>query len=337
MKTMDMHPAPEGKDKFTLLRRVPSLIALRAFDSVARHGSCTKAAAELNVSVAAVSQQIRLLEEFAGRELFRRHKGQLILNDAGASCLPPLRRSFSHLIAAMEQLGSAQVRKRFNLSVAASFAARWLVPHFHALNELADGYDLWVTTALTPFHLADTSIDLAIIHGDGHFFGQKAERLLPSLEIPVCSPVLLQARPLRQPADLRHHTLIHEIAEVDDPAVPSWERWLQQRGAADVPCESGPRFSNPNLVIEAAIAGVGVALSRGALARRDIDAGKLVQLFGEPEPGSTGYWVVCNERSEHAGFAQRFAEELKRLVRPAPSEAQADRGSPAPAVRRRSR
>jgi LysR family glycine cleavage system transcriptional activator len=334
---MERHLTTDGKGKLTLLRRVPSLIALRAFDSVARFGSCTKAANELNVSVAAVSQQIRLLEEFAGRELFRRHKGQLILNDAGASCLPELRKSFSHLIAAMEQLGSAQVRRRFNVSVAGSFAVRWLVPHFKALNELADGYDLWVTTALTPFHLADTSIDLAIIHGDGNFFGQKAELLLPSLEIPVCAPEVFARAPLRQPADLSKHTLLHEIAEVDDPAVPSWDRWLQENDATDVACESGPRFSNPNLVIEAAIAGVGIALSRGALVQGDIEAGRLVQLFGNPKPGSTGYWVVCNERSEHAEFAKRFAEELKRLVQPAPSAARAGRGSRAPAARPRSR
>lgn len=334
---MDKHEPPGGKDKFTLLRRVPSLIALRAFDSVARHGSCTRAASELNVSVAAVSQQIRLLEEFAGRELFRRHKRQLILNDAGASCLPELRRSFSHLIAAMEQLGSAQVRRRFNISVPPSLAVRWLVPHFQELGALAQGYDLWVSTSLVPFRLAETSIDLAIMHGNGDFFGQQAELLIPALEIPVCAPEVAARKRLDVPADLASHTLIHEVAEVDDEAVTSWEKWLHDAGVAGIDCNSGPRFSNPNLVIEAAIAGVGVALARGALVLRDIEQGRLVQLFGPPRPVKAGYWVTWNEESEHADFAQLFAGELKRLVEPAVNAARAGPGPRAPAARRRSR
>lgn len=301
-------------DKFTLLRRVPSLIALRAFDSVARHGSCTKAAAELNVSVAAVSQQIRLLEEFAGRELFRRHNRQLILNDIGASCLPELRKSFEHLISAMGQLNNHKARQRFNISVPPSFAVRWLIPNLKTLSAATHGYDLWVSTALVPFHLADTNIDVAVIHGNGDFFGQPAELLMPALEIPVCSPELMEHNRIESPEDLRHYSLIHEVAEVDDVAVPSWEKWLRARVIDTVDFNAGLRFTNPNLVIEAAIAGLGVALSRGALVKRDIDAGKLVQLFGPAEAGATGYYIVWNQRSEHAEFAREFAEQLKALI-----------------------
>lgn len=302
-------------DKFTLLRRVPSLIALRAFDSVARHGSCTKAAAELNVSIAAVSQQIRLLEEFAGRELFRRHNRQLILNEAGASCLPELRKSFEHLISAMSRLNNHKERVRFNISVPPSFAVRWLIPHFNELSSGIDGYDFWVSTALVPFHLADTSIDFAVIHGNGNFFGQPAELLMPAIEVPVCSPALMARSKITVPEDLHNHTLIHEVAEVDDVAVPSWEKWLRDREVDNVDFNAGPRFTNPNLVIEAALAGLGVALSRGALVARDIEAGKLVQLFGPAKAGTTGYYVVLNHRSEHCEFAQAFAEKLKSLVR----------------------
>ena len=309
-----------SSEKLTLLRRIPSLIALRAFDSVARHGSCTKAATELNVSVAAVSQQIRLLEEFAGRELFRRHNRQLILNEAGASCLPELRKSFEHLISAMGQLNNHHARLRFNISVPPSFAVRWLIPNFKELSATAGDFDLWVSTALVPFHLADTNIDVAVIHGDGDFYGQPAELLMPALEVPVCSPAFLASAKIKSPEDLQHHVLIHEVPEVDDVAVPSWEKWLKERGVAKVDFNAGPRFTNPNLVIEAAITGLGVALSRGALVARDIEAGKLVQLFGPAKEGATGYYVVLNQRSEHVQFAVEFAERLKSLVR-APSAA----------------
>lgn len=304
----------DDKGRLTLLKRVPSLNSLRAFDSVARHGSCTKAAAELNVTAAAVSQQIRLLEEFAGRELFRRHNRQLILNQAGAACLPELRKSFEHLINAMGQLNTTGGRKRFNLSVPPSFAVRWLIPNLNEVIKSAEGYDIWVSTSLVPFHLADTNIDVAVIHGTGDFFGQEAELLIPAVEVPVCSPLLLRDKPIHTPQDLSNHLLIHEVAEVNDPAVPSWENWLKHRGITNVDYDSGPRFSNPNLVIEAAIAGIGVALSRGALVSRDIESGKLCQLFGTPERGNTGYYIVPNSRSEHSAFASQLADILKRIV-----------------------
>ncbi|WP_201524716.1 LysR family transcriptional regulator, partial [Bordetella pseudohinzii] len=284
------------------------------FESVARHGSCTRAADELGVSTAAVSQQIKLLENLLGCELFKRHDRKFILTNAGEACLPELRKSFDHLINAIGQVNARKFRRRFNLSSPPSLAARWLIPHFNELVEGLEECDIWVSTSLVPFHLDDTNIDLAIIHGSGKFFNQQSTLLMPSLEVPVCAPSLLQHHPLDRPADLRHHCLVHEMAEVDDTAVPSWKKWLEDRDIRDVDHETGPRFSNPNLVVEAALAGAGVALARGALVTRELASGQLLSPFGRPEPGHAGYYLVRNPTSEHQDLADVLGERIKHLV-----------------------
>jgi len=303
-----------GKEKFTLMRRVPSLNTLRAFESVARHGSCTRAGEELSISTAAVSQQIRMLEAFLGCDLFKRHDRKFILTNAGEACLPELRKGFDHLLNAMGQVNTRKFRRRFNLSVPPSLAARWLIPNFNLLTRGLDECDLWVSTSLVPFHLDDTNIDMAIIHGSGKFFNQQSALLIPSFEIPVCSPRLLAEHPIDTFDDLRHHRLIHEVAEVDDTAVPSWKQWFEANDIPQIDHDTGPRFSNPNLVVEAAIAGVGVALARGALVTRELASGELVSPFGKPQPGSTGYYLVRNPNSEHRDLADELGARIKRIV-----------------------
>jgi len=316
---MQSDQEPEGNnDKFTLLRRIPSLISLRAFESVARHGSCTRAAEELNVTAAAVSQQIRLLENYAGQVLFKRQNRKFVLTDAGRACLPELRKSFDHLLNAMNLAEGQRLRRSFRLSVPPSFAVRWLIPHFHELTADTDRCDFWVSTSLVPFHLDDTNIDLAVIHGSGRFFGQGSELLVPTFEVPVCHPRLLAAQPVARPEDLRHHHLIHEVAEVNDSAVPSWADWFAARNVAGVDVKSGSRFSNPNLVVEAALAGLGVALARGALVKRELASGALVCPLGPPAAddaaGDAGYYLVRNPHCGLPDVAEQLCLNFKRVV-----------------------
>jgi len=303
-----------NKNKFTLLRRSPSLVSLRAFESVARQGSVTGAAAELNVTPAAVSQQIRLLEDMVGKPLFRRHKRKLVLTEVGESCLPELRKCFEHLLRAISLAEGHQARQTFNLSVPPSFAVRWLVPHFAELTAGIENCNFRVSTSLVPFHLDDSGIDLAITHGTGTFFDQGCELLIPASDIPVCRPDLLDRHPVSEPADLRHHHLLHETAEVYDPAVPDWKKWLAEHGASDIDHESGTYLSNPNLVIEAALAGLGVALARGALVKQELSDGRLVQVLDASARRDAGYYIVHNQRCGQPEIARVLSENFKKMV-----------------------
>jgi LysR family glycine cleavage system transcriptional activator len=295
-------------------RGIPSLNALRAFESVARHGSCTRAADELHVTPAAVSQQIRFLEDLAGTPLFLRINRQFVLTDAGRRCLPEVRKGFAHLAEAMKQIHASSQRERIAVCVAPAFAVRWLLPRLSAFTRRHPHADIWLSTSLLPIRLAEARIDVAVTYGNGDFFGQPAQLLVHVGDVPVCAPAVCEARPILTPGDLRAHTLIHESAEIDDPAVPCWADWLRMQGVEDIDAEAGPRFSNPGLVIEAALAGLGVALARSALVASEIQGGRLVKLFPAHPHGRVGYYLLRNPESAAPTAAQEFCDWISAAV-----------------------
>jgi LysR family glycine cleavage system transcriptional activator len=187
-----------------MARSLPPLNALRAFEAAGRHLSLTKAAAELHVTPAAISHQVKSLEEWLGVPLFRRLNRAILLTDAGQGCLKGLRDGFDRLSEAVESVRVHAATGPLTVSVAPSFASKWLVPRLDVFRRAHPQIDVRIDASTRLADFSRDDIDLAIRYGRGHYPGLGIDRLLTEEVFPVCSPKLRRGHPaLRQPADLR--------------------------------------------------------------------------------------------------------------------------------------
>lgn len=293
--------------------RLPALNALRAFEAAARHLSFTRAAEELNVTPGAISQQIRQLEEFAGAPLFRRTGRQVLLTEAGQAALPLLTSAFEMMSEAVHHMRAPSRRDRLMISSAPSFAAKWLahrLDRFQADNPEAE---VWVSADLALTDFNSTDIDLAVRYGKGAYEGLRTEKILSESVLPVCSPDLLEGpNPLRSPADLAHHVLLHDEGPENDPSCPDWPSWLAARSVTSVDGRRGPRFNQSALVVEAAAAGRGVALAKRAIAAGDLERGRLVAPFADGSADiDFAYFIVWPKWRTPSKLARNFITWLK--------------------------
>lgn len=274
--------------------RLPPFHALRAFEAAGRHLSFARAADELGVSPAAVSQHIQQMEEFAGQPLFRRLGRRVELTDAGTAALV-------HVAAAMASLGdAARIMRlplrgqRVSVSVAPSFAIKWLVPRLERFKALHPDIEVWVSADMGLVDFAVADVDLAIRYGAGGYADSQAQMLLTESVVPICSPALIEGDgALKSPADIARFALLHDDSPDRDPSCPTWPMWLMARGLDVEHARKGLRFNQSSLVVEAAIAGKGIALAKGQLAAADIAAGRLVTPFENAEtPINFAYWLV---------------------------------------------
>ncbi|MSP66948.1 MAG: transcriptional regulator GcvA [Alphaproteobacteria bacterium] len=276
-------------------RRLPPLNALRAFEAAARHLSVTKAADELSVTPAAVSHQVKALEDYLGVKLFRRGKRQLLLTEAGQGSLPDLRASFDRIALAMERIRRRPGSGILTVSTTPVFGAKWLVPRLDRFREEQPEIDVLLSATMQIVDFGKEEVDIAVRYGTGNYPGLQVERLLSDQIYPVCSPRLLEGRhPLRVPADLGHHTLLHD-ENPHDVSIPNWRMWLLAAGVSGVDATRGPRFDNPSLTLEAAVDGHGVALGRHVLVAGDLAAGRLVKPFSLAFPVAFAYFIVYPE------------------------------------------
>ncbi len=273
-------------------RRMPPLNALRVFEAAARHLSFTKAAAELNVTQAAVSHQIKALEAHLGLALFRRLPRALRLTEAGQVYLPTIHDALERIARATADLGRDDATGPLKVSTLPSFAARWLVMRLQRFQHLHPDIDVLLTTTRDLVDFSRDDIDVAIRFGLGHWPGLASRFVLREEVFPVCSPALMEGTPsLRRPEDLAHQTLLH------DDYLVTWDAWLAIAGVTGVDAQRGPRFTDSALVLQAAVNGQGVALARGVLAADDLDAGRLVRPFAFSVPGDFAYFLVAPDRS----------------------------------------
>lgn len=272
------------------MRRLPPLNALRAFEAAARHLSFTRAADELSVTPGAISQQVKLLEDTVGVGLFRRDPKGLSLTEAGQAALPCMRDGFDRLAAATRLMTQERNSGRLAVSVAPSFASKWLVPRLDQFNSLHPDIDVYVHADMDVVDFALDDVDVAIRYGRGDYPGLTAELLMKERIVPVCAPSLLTGdKPLHQLDDLAGHTLLHDGGH--DNEIATWAMWLRAAGS-DLDGTRGPRFNQSSLVIEAAVAGRGVALAKYALALADLEAARLVIPFEITTPTDFAYWLV---------------------------------------------
>lgn len=275
-------------------RSLPPLNSLRAFEVAARHMSISQAASELRVTPAAISHQIRLLEDHVGLPLFVRNGRGLALTDAGAAGLRDLREGFARLSAAMDAIDSLGEAGVLSVSVAPSFASKWLLPRLELFQAAHPEIDVHVAASMQLSDFMKDGIDVAIRYGAGRYTDVSVELLLNESVVPVCSPeYLVQHGPFYLPTDLTEATLLHDDSPDNDPSCPNWEMWLSAAGAPNIDSARGPRFNQSSLVIEAAALGRGVALAKTALAARDLRQGRLVQPFSSAVKVDFAYYMVA--------------------------------------------
>ncbi|MEQ9335336.1 transcriptional regulator GcvA [Thalassobaculum sp.] len=298
-----------------MMRPLPPLNALRAFESAARHLSFTKAAAELNVTPAAVSHQVKALEELLGVPLFRRLTRALRLTDAGQAALPTLGQGFDKLAQAVEQMRAHCESGVLTISVSPSFGAMWLVPRLERFRSRHPDIETRIDGTDRLVDVARGDADVALRYGPGGYGGLQVDRLFGQVNTPVCSPVLLSGEhPLRQPDDLRHHTLLH----VDwKDADASWRMWLLAAGLHDIDPTRGPHFTMESMAAQAALDGHGVALIGDVLVAGDLAAGRLVHPFDPSlsRPLGFAYYLLSSKQSagqpKVAAFRAWLLEEAR--------------------------
>ena len=277
--------------------RAPShLNALRAVEAVSRHLSYVGAAEELNVTAAAVGSLVRGLEESLGVELFHRSAGgaaRLELTDATRGALADLQAGFDHLSSAYGRLKAGAAGVPVALTVPPSFADKWLLPRVERFQSRHPGIELRVDTNVRLADFSSERIDLGVRYGRGHWPGLAATRLFSDTFFPVCAPMLASGRPLPAgAADLREHALIHDVSMPAEAAFPTWRLWLAQAGFAGVDAERGLRVNDSAAVLQACIAGSGIALGRSHLVAVDLSRGRLVRPFGDEMACALSYYVV---------------------------------------------
>jgi len=301
-----------------VVRRLPPLNALKAFEAAARHESFTQAAQELCVTQGAVSQQVKALETELGCRLFNREHRRLVITAAGRGYLGVVRDAFDQLALGTEALLQQHKSGVLSVSTSPNFASKWLVHRLGRFAEQHPAIVLKLSASLQHVDFAREDFDLAIRHGDGQWPGLDVTRLCEEELFPVCSPAL--ARALRTPQDLKKHTLLH-IDERRD-----WGAWLEKAGADGVDFARGPVFNQASMAIDAAVDGQGVALARSALAAWDLGVGRLVRPFAAALKLPYSYWIVCPKPTAslpkiatfRAWLLSEAAADLRRVARGRP-------------------
>ena len=291
--------------------RLPHLNGLRAFDAVARHMSYTKAAEELGVTPAAVSQQVKMLEDYLGLELFRRAKRAIFLTDAAQLMLPEVREGFELVASGLSRARAQRVRRYLVVSVTPSVAAKWLMPRLERFAAQQPEIDIRLDTTTRVIEFSREDVDVAVRYGPGNWPGLEVVKLMNEEVFPICSPKLRRGEhALRSPGDLRHHTLIHDDSMPSHSDFPKWAFWLKAAGVSGIDATRGLHVNASLLAIQAAIDGQGVALGRSVLVHADLAARRLVKPFDLTFPLRFGYYIVHPRKPRAAPAIQAFKRWL---------------------------
>jgi len=292
------------------MQRQPPLGALRTFEAAARNLSFTKAAAELFVTQAAVSHQIKTLEDHLGVSLFRRFNRALQLTEEGQTLLPFVADAFDKLAIGLQRLEDSCTMGALTVTTTPSFGTSWLAPRLARFQLRHPDIELRLSATPRTADLEREGIDCGIRYGMGDWPGLVTERLFPTPIVPVCSPDFLKrGKILEQPDDLAHHTLLHVLGDLDD-----WRLWLNAVGAEGVDPTHGLTFDSGPLAMQAAINGAGIAIARATLVQNDLSQGRLVTPFDIEVPEECAYYYVANESRAENPKVNAFRDWLMEEV-----------------------
>ena len=289
------------------LPRMPSLPALRAFESAARHNSFSRAAAELHLTHGAVGHQVRALEESLGVQLFTRIGRGLALTPEGRILAERVRAAWLDIAAAAQDISRRANAGQLTISVMPSFAARWLVPRLGRFIEQNPDIQLVVQTA---GHLVDFSreaVDVGLRMGNGNWPDLYCERLFGDTYFPVCAPTFNQGKLPETLSELPGLPLLSSIGE-------PWTPWFAAAGL-DAPEPRGVTYSDAHSLLQAAKEGQGIALARQTMVADDLQRGALVRLFSVSIPSPAEYYFVCPPALAQAGKVRRFRAWLWDEIR----------------------
>jgi LysR family glycine cleavage system transcriptional activator len=288
-----------------LARRLPPLNALRAFEAGARHLSFTKAAEELFVTQAAVSHQVKLLEEDLGVSLFRRMTRKLALTEEGRALQRVAGEALDAIAEVAGELRAGSRGRTLSLSLTPTFGVKWLAQRIGRFWAAHPDIDLRLHHSIHLVDFARDEVDAAVRWGGGTWPGVEAVYLMRAGQTPVCAPELLQGpHPLREAADLRHHTLLHERDYVE------WAQWLAVAGAPEIDPRRGPVIDDISVLHQAAIDGQGVALESENMVRADLEAGRLVKPFDVDLDEHNAYYLVAPPKAFERPNVQAFRDFL---------------------------
>ncbi|MFJ4388891.1 LysR substrate-binding domain-containing protein [Pseudomonas soli] len=257
---------------------------LHVFSCAARHLSFTRCAEELHITPGAVSQQMRQLEERLGFRLFLRRARGVELSAEGQRLAQTVAEAYGSIEAELLRLDAGEIRGTLRLRSIPSFLAKWLTPRLPRFQQRYPDIELRLVAEDSNQALHPEDFDLAIDLNDGSYPGMLSTPLLDEQIFPVCSPALLRGRPpLHGPAGLTHYPLLHDItAWRGSSEYAEWEFYLDGIGAGGLDVRRGHTFNRNHLTIEAAIAGVGVAIARRTLLNDELERGALIVPFGVP-------------------------------------------------------
>jgi len=290
--------------------RLP-LNALRVFEAVATHLSFAEAADALHVTPAAVSMQIRTLEQYLRVPLFRRSARAIALSAEGALLLPGVRRGLAELQQAMQQLRQHRTGGVLNISTLASFLQKWLLPRLPQFYSRHPEVELSIHTSPEPVDFTQTNFHAALRMSTGPSAGLYNEKLLDEWFLPVCSPEMLaRYGPVRTPADLKRYPLLRSADE-------SWSIWRRPGTEIDWR-ERGAAFDDSLTVLAAAEQGQGLALTRWTLVVEDLANGRIVRASAQVLPCPRSYYFVCPESYLELPKLQRLLAWLREVAAASP-------------------
>lgn len=296
-------------------RKLPPLKAIKVFEAVARLSSFTKAAQELCVSPAAVSQQVKIMEDFFSIQLIDRSQKQLRLTAAGKAYYPLVNEGFERLSEASHSLITFKSPNHLKISSMPSIASKWLAPN---LFKWCDKYPEIETHVLAQYREVDflnEDIDFRVCYGAGNYQDACVHELFVDRLHPVCSPSLMRGEnPLTTPMNLKHHTLLHVCWEDERTHEPGWPEWLEAAGVEGVDTEKGHTFNVFSLAVEAALDGRGILLGQEMLVADDLAAGRLVKPFELSLPLPEAYYVIYPKQDVYKAYSEDFLKWLLSLA-----------------------
>lgn len=287
-------------------RLVPSLAALQAFESAARHGSFTRAAEELDLTQGAVSRQVAALEESLGVTLFERVRQRVALTAAGAAYAADIREALGRIasatLSAMTLRGAGGT---LGLAILPTFGTRWLIPRLPGFFRAHPEVTISFATRILPFDFAADGLDAAIHFGDPVWPGAEMHPLMGETIVPVASPALMAETPLRVPQDVLRVPLLQQATRPR-----AWQEWLVAQGVPPGLAIMGPTFEQFAMVARAAAAGLGLAVVPRFLVEEELRAGQLVIPFDRPITSRQSYWLVYPREKRDRPALAAFREWL---------------------------
>ncbi|NLR99870.1 transcriptional regulator GcvA [Rhizobium sp. P38BS-XIX] len=278
-----------------MTNRLPPLNALKAFEAAARHLSIKRAAEELCVTPGAVSQLIKVLEEYLNVKLFERVTRGIYLTDAGRDYLPSIRNAFRQIGEASERIVAQADSRLLTISATPFFASAWLIPRLASFRSAQPDIDLQIVTSTALVDFSRSDVDIAIRHGMGRYPGLQSDHVVTGEIIAIAAPALVAnlGQP-EKPSDLTRWPLVH------DSERKAWDLWFETHGVLERTTVRGPSFDDSGLLLRAVLAGQGAGLLPAALVEEELRDGRLSQLFPPKRMEDFAYYLVCpdNRRNQ---------------------------------------